>query len=103
VIVVRLPLEIEKRLKKLARTTGRTKTFHVGETNLQQLNDLEDDIALQRLQKNLPGAPLEEVEGSLGLRDRVPSPGRKEISKHVRDVAHNIIRFVTRNLAPGPR
>jgi RHH-type rel operon transcriptional repressor/antitoxin RelB len=40
---VRLPPEVEKRLKKLARKTGRTGTFHVREANLRHLDDLEDN------------------------------------------------------------
>jgi len=69
-IAVRLPPEIEKRLKKLARKTGRTKTFYVREAISQHLDDLEDYyLAAQRLEENLPGTPLEEVERRLGLED----------------------------------
>ncbi len=69
-IAVRLPPEIERRLKKLARRTGRTKTFYVREAILQQLDDLEDYyLAVQRLEENIPGIPLEEVERRLGLAD----------------------------------
>ncbi len=69
-IAVRLPPEIEKRLKKLARKTGRTKTFYVREAISQHLDDLEDYyLAAQRLEENLPGIPLEEVERRLGLED----------------------------------
>ncbi len=41
-IAVRLPPEIEKRLKRLARKTGRSKTFYVREAVLRHLEDLED-------------------------------------------------------------
>lgn len=69
-IAVRLPSRIEKRLEKLARKTGRTKTFYVREAILQYLDDLEDyHLAAQRLEENLPGVPLEEVERRLGLED----------------------------------
>ncbi len=69
-IAVRLPPEIERRLKKLARRTGRTKTFYVREAVLQHLDDLEDYyLAVQRLEENIPGIPLEEVERRLGLGD----------------------------------
>jgi len=69
-IAVRLPPEIEKRLKKLARKTGRTKTFYVREAISQHLDDLEDYyLAAQRLEEKLPGIPLEEVERRLGLED----------------------------------
>jgi RHH-type transcriptional regulator, rel operon repressor / antitoxin RelB len=69
-IAVRLPPEVEKRLKKLARKTGRTRTFYVREAILQHLDDLEDYyLAVQRLEENLPGVPLQEVEHRLGLED----------------------------------
>jgi RHH-type rel operon transcriptional repressor/antitoxin RelB len=41
-LAVRLPQSIEKRLEKLARRTGRTKTYYVREAILQHLDDLED-------------------------------------------------------------
>jgi RHH-type rel operon transcriptional repressor/antitoxin RelB len=41
-IAIRLPEEIEARLDKLAKETGRTKTFYVREAILEQLEDLED-------------------------------------------------------------
>ena len=69
-IAVRLPPEVEKRLARLARRTGRSKTFYVREAILQHLEDLEDYyLAVQRLEENLPGVPLEEVERRLGLAD----------------------------------
>ncbi|HEX9532777.1 MAG TPA: TraY domain-containing protein [bacterium] len=69
-IAVRLPPEVEKRLKKLARKTGRTRTFYVREAILQHLDDLEDYyLAVQRLEENLRGVPLQEVERRLGLED----------------------------------
>jgi RHH-type rel operon transcriptional repressor/antitoxin RelB len=69
-IAVRLPPEIEKRLDRLARKTGRSKTFYVREAILQHLEDLEDYyLAVQRLEQRLPGIPLEEVGRRLGLAD----------------------------------
>jgi len=41
-IAVRLPPKLEKRLERLARKTGRSKTFCVREAILQHLEDLED-------------------------------------------------------------
>jgi RHH-type transcriptional regulator, rel operon repressor / antitoxin RelB len=41
-LAIRLPQAVEKRLEKLARRTGRTKTFYVREAILQHLEDLED-------------------------------------------------------------
>lgn len=41
-LAIRLPQSIEKRLEKLARRTGRTKTYYVREAILEHLEDLED-------------------------------------------------------------
>jgi RHH-type transcriptional regulator, rel operon repressor / antitoxin RelB len=41
-LAIRLPASIEKRLDKLARRTGRTKTFYAREAILRHLQDLED-------------------------------------------------------------
>ncbi len=41
-LAIRLPQNIEKRLERLARRTGRTKTFYAREAILQHLDDLED-------------------------------------------------------------
>ncbi len=41
-LAIRLPAEIEKRLEKLAKRTGRTKSFYAREAILQHLEDLED-------------------------------------------------------------
>jgi RHH-type transcriptional regulator, rel operon repressor / antitoxin RelB len=42
VLAIRLPEQIEKRLDRLARRTGRTKTFYAREAILRHLEDLED-------------------------------------------------------------
>lgn len=69
-IAVRLPPQLEKRLERLARKTGRSKTYYVREAILQHLEELEDYyLAVQRIEENLPGVPLEEVERRLGLAD----------------------------------
>jgi len=52
-LAIRLPQSIEKRLAKLARRTGRTKSFYVREAILEHLADLEDlylaEQALERI------------------------------------------------------
>lgn len=65
-IAVRLPAEIEKRLDRLAKRTGRAKSFYVREALLNHLDDLEDIyIAEKRLEDLRAGRshtiPLEEV------------------------------------------
>jgi RHH-type rel operon transcriptional repressor/antitoxin RelB len=41
-LAIRLPQSIEKRLERLARRTGRTKSYYVREAILEHLEDLED-------------------------------------------------------------
>lgn len=52
-LAIRLPQSIEKRLEKLARRTGRTKTYYAREAILEHLEDLEDlylaEGALERI------------------------------------------------------
>ncbi|MDK3023329.1 TraY domain-containing protein [Cupriavidus taiwanensis] len=41
-IVLRLPKQIEQRLKALARRTGRSETFYACQAIIRHLDDLED-------------------------------------------------------------
>jgi RHH-type rel operon transcriptional repressor/antitoxin RelB len=67
-LAIRLPKEIEDRLEKLAKQTGRSKTFYAKEAILEHLADLEDYyLAVSRLESNLPGVSLEEMEQRLGF------------------------------------
>jgi len=73
-LAIRLPQSIEKRLEKLARRTGRTKTFYVREAILKHLEDLEDVyLAETRLEKIRSGEeaaiPLENVIERHGMED----------------------------------
>lgn len=66
------PPEIEERLEKLAKTTGRTKTYYVRQAILEYLDDLEDlYLAEQRLIDLRAGktkaVPLEEVMKRYGM------------------------------------
>lgn len=53
-LAIRLPKSIEKRLERLARRTGRTKTYYAREAILEHLQDLEDlylaEGALERIE-----------------------------------------------------
>jgi RHH-type rel operon transcriptional repressor/antitoxin RelB len=65
-LAIRLPQSIEKRLEKLARRTGRTKTFYVREAILAHLEEIEDVyLAERRLERIRSGEeqaiPLEDV------------------------------------------
>jgi len=47
-LAIRLPAPIEERLEKLAKRTGRTKTFYVREAILAHLDELEDIYLAER-------------------------------------------------------
>jgi RHH-type rel operon transcriptional repressor/antitoxin RelB len=71
-LAIRLPQTIEKRLEKLARQTGRTKTYYVREAILEHLAELEDlYLAEDRLDRIRSGEertiPLKEVLKRRGL------------------------------------
>jgi RHH-type rel operon transcriptional repressor/antitoxin RelB len=71
---IRLPAEIEQRLDKLAKKTGRTKTFYARQAILEYLDDLEDVyIAEKRLEDLRAGKSrtytAKEVSKQLGLED----------------------------------
>jgi RHH-type rel operon transcriptional repressor/antitoxin RelB len=73
-LAIRLPPEIEERLEKLARKTGRTKTYYAREAILKYLDDLEDlYLAEKRYDDILKGRaktiPLEVVVKRHGLED----------------------------------
>lgn len=49
-LAIRLPVEIEERLKALADATGRTKTYYARQAIVRHLDELEDIyLAEQRL------------------------------------------------------
>ena len=63
---IRLPHEIEDRLKNLSIKTGRSKSFYVKEAILDHLDDIEDTyLAEKRLERINSGrtqtVPLQEV------------------------------------------
>ncbi len=71
-LALRLPEDIESRLDKLAKATGRTKSFYAREAILEHLADLEDlYLAEKRLAKVRHGKSktysLNAVEQELGL------------------------------------
>src|SRR6267143_1605992 len=72
-LTLRLPPSIEKRLEKLARRTGRTKTYYVREAILEHLEDLEDmylaEGALERIRSGEDQTiPLKDVVKRHGLQ-----------------------------------
>jgi RHH-type transcriptional regulator, rel operon repressor / antitoxin RelB len=72
-LAIRLPQSIEKRLERLARRTGRTKTYYVREAILEHLEDLEDlylaERALERVRSGEERTiPLKDATKRHGLR-----------------------------------
>ena len=65
-----LPKNIEDRLETIASNTGRTK-LDCAATAIVGFIESEEDhpIAVERLKRNQPGIPWEEVERRLGLED----------------------------------
>ena len=75
-VSLRLPEELKIRLDKLAKRTGRSKTFYMVEAISEKLEDLEDlYLAEQRTLALREGRSrtftLDEVEQRLGLVDRI--------------------------------
>lgn len=73
-LAIRLPEEIEARLDKLAKRTGRSKTFYARQAILEHLDDLEDLYLAEQVVRRIQSGEertftLDEVEARLGLAD----------------------------------
>jgi RHH-type rel operon transcriptional repressor/antitoxin RelB len=67
-LAIRLDREIEARLDRLAKRTGRTKTYYAREAILEHLEDLEDTyLAIERLKQPEKLFTIEEAKRELGL------------------------------------
>ena len=67
-LAIRLDAEIETRLNRLAKKTGRTKTFYAREAILEHLGDLEDIyLATKRLRRPARTYSAGDVKRELGL------------------------------------
>jgi len=65
---VRLPSQLESRLSKLAKRTGRPKAYYAKKAIAEFLDEQEDYlIAVSRLEDDLPSIPLSKVVKRLGL------------------------------------
>ncbi len=72
-LAIRLPRSIEKRLERLARRTGRTKTYYVREAILEHLEDLEGMYLAERAMERIRSGeeqtiPLKDVMKRHGLQ-----------------------------------
>lgn len=76
-LAVRLPQSIEKRLERLARRTGRTKTYYAREAILEYLADLEDVyLAEQSLERFRRGE-----EGTVSLSTLLKRYAKRNVPK----------------------
>jgi RHH-type rel operon transcriptional repressor/antitoxin RelB len=67
-LALRLNSEIEERLDRLAKKTGRTKSYYAREAILEHLDDLEDTyLALRRLERPARTFSAKDVKRELGL------------------------------------
>ena len=67
-LTIRLPRRMEERLARLAKKTGRPKSYYVRQALQDYLDEQEDyRIAVSRLEEDLPTIPLDEVAKKLGL------------------------------------
>lgn len=72
-LAIRLPQSIEERLERLARRTGRTKTYYAREAILEHIADLEDlylaESALERIRSGRERTiPLKDAMKRHGLQ-----------------------------------
>jgi len=71
-LAIRLPAEIEKRLEKLVKKTGRTKSYYVRQAILEYLEDLEDYYLAEERLKSFSDnktIPLEEIMKRYGVEN----------------------------------
>lgn len=73
-ISIRLPIEVEARLKNLAALTGRSKTYYVTQAICEHLDDLEDlYLAEQEIEAIRAGTstttPLADVMKRYGMEN----------------------------------
>jgi RHH-type rel operon transcriptional repressor/antitoxin RelB len=65
---IRLSPDTDRRLSKLARRTGRTKSYYVRELIESNMEDLEDRyLAEARLERRRPSLTSQQVRKRLGL------------------------------------
>lgn len=71
---IRIDADTDARLDRLARLTGRSKSFYVKQAIEDQLEDLEDQYLAQRVTQRIAEGrerliPLEELDRELGMDD----------------------------------
>ena len=93
-LAIRLPDEIDNRLKDLAEKTGRTKSFYAREAILKHLDDLEDIYLAER--------ELELIKAGKSETYSAEEVG-KALLKLDKPVAKRIHRFLTERVSQDPK
>jgi len=70
-IAIRLPKELEDRLDRLAKETGRTKTYYVREAITEHLSELEDIYLAERVLERVRAG----TESTVQLEDMIARYG----------------------------
>ena len=70
-MAIRLPKDIENRLERLAKRTGRTKTYYAREAILEHIDELEDIYLADKIYEDVRAGrektiPLTEVMKEVG-------------------------------------
>ena len=75
-LAIRLPVNIEKRLERLAKRTGRTKTYYAREAIIERLGDLEDiylaeQAYVQNLKAEAKSIPLKKDQKAAARSEKL--------------------------------
>lgn len=73
-LTLRLPKELEDRLDRLAKETGRTKTFYIKQAIEDRIEEIEDIYLSEKVLENLRAGKekvysIDEVKKDCGLED----------------------------------
>jgi RHH-type rel operon transcriptional repressor/antitoxin RelB len=78
-LAIRLPGDIEKRLERLAKRTGRTKTFYAREAILEHLADLEEYYLAERALKRVRSGKVKRDEHTVPLKGVLKRERRRRV------------------------
>ena len=102
---IRLDDDLDARLERIARLTGRTKSFYVKQALEDQIQDLEDLYLARRVAKRVAEGrerviPLEELERELGVdRSSSPRAPQSNSASSTRRVARRITAYLRERVA----
>lgn len=98
-LAIRFPQSIEKRLDRLDRRTGRTKTYYVREAILKHLEDIEDlylaERALERVRRGEERTiPLKDISNAMAWSVELSETAERELSKLDAQHGKGILKFL---------